>query len=70
MTREEHLDRSKQRALVYLDKGELPNAVASLISDLGTHEETRVSMNALKPGLQAAVEKDPDAVRKWIEGIK
>jgi hypothetical protein len=40
MTRAEHLSWCKQRALEYVDQGELTNAYASMASDLGKHPET------------------------------
>ena len=40
MTRQEHLDFAKKRALEYCDRGELQHALDSLISDLGKHPET------------------------------
>lgn len=39
-TRAEHLAWCKERALAYLDQGDLQNAFASLISDLRKHPET------------------------------
>ena len=40
-TREEHLAWCKQRALKYVEIGELDNAFASMASDLNKHKETR-----------------------------
>jgi hypothetical protein len=40
MTRQEHLDWAKKRALEYCDRGELQHALDSLIADLGKHPET------------------------------
>lgn len=39
-TRAEHLRWSKDRALQYVDMGDIPNAFASLESDLNKHPET------------------------------
>ena len=41
MTRDEHLAWVRERALEYLEAGDPHSAIASLISDLGKHEETR-----------------------------
>lgn len=41
MTRKEHLDWCKQRALEYVDMNDLQQAFASMISDLGKHPETQ-----------------------------
>ncbi len=40
MTRDEHLAWCKQRALEYVDAGDLDEAFASMLSDLGKHPET------------------------------
>ena len=39
-SRAEHLAWCKERALAYVDQGDLQNAFASLISDLRKHPET------------------------------
>lgn len=38
MTRADHLAWAKQRALEYVERGDLPNAISSMISDLLAHE--------------------------------
>ncbi len=40
MTRTEHMEWCKRRALEYVDMGEIPNAWSSMISDIGKHPET------------------------------
>ena len=40
MTRAEHLQWAKDRAIEYVDAGDVINAFASLASDLGKHAET------------------------------
>ncbi len=40
-TREEHLAWCKERALEYVDRGDLGNAFASMVSDLNKHPETQ-----------------------------
>lgn len=41
MTRGEHIEWCKRRALEYVDADDLGQAWASMASDLGKHEETR-----------------------------
>ena len=41
MTREEHLKWCKERALEYVDRGDIHNALSSMGSDLNKHPETR-----------------------------
>lgn len=40
-TREEHLAWCKERALAYCDRGDVTNAMNSMLSDMGKHEGTR-----------------------------
>jgi hypothetical protein len=40
MTRQEHLEWCKQRALEYVDMNDLQQALASMASDLSKHPET------------------------------
>lgn len=39
--RAEHLEWCKDRALQYVDSGDLTNAYASMVSDLNKHPETK-----------------------------
>lgn len=41
MTRDEHLQWAKSRALDYLDAGDINGALTSMFSDLNKHDETR-----------------------------
>lgn len=71
MTRDEHMAWCKQRALEYVDRGETVEAVASMLSDLGKHEETKTHMGGTL-GTMLLVGghlSRPDQVRKWIEGF-
>jgi hypothetical protein len=70
-TREEHLAWCKQRALEYLDRGDLQNAVASMGSDLNKHEETKSNNQHLFAlGILYVMNNDFDGVRRWIEGFR
>ena len=71
MTRDEHIDWCKQRALEYVDAGDLVSALSSMISDLTKHEETRKHpgtelgvMMSMGGHLDSAHE-----MRKFIEGF-
>jgi hypothetical protein len=69
MTRAEHLAWAKQRALEYVDRGEMTNAIASMISDLGKHSELEKSAG-LAPFLIFTIDtRDPYSVRRFIEGF-
>jgi hypothetical protein len=70
MTRSEHVAWCKERALEYIEDGDLPNAVASMLSDLEKHPETENLPRALGPiGLLMAMNQDKAGVRRWIEGF-
>ena len=71
MTRSEHLEWCKQRALAYVDAGDTGQAFASMGSDLDKHEETRghagilLGMTMLMSGhLDGATE-----MREFIKGF-
>lgn len=72
MTRHEHIAWCKQRALEYVDRGELADALASMLSDLRKHDETKDHIGAkLGAGLIFVPGwiDNPREVRKWIEGF-
>jgi hypothetical protein len=50
-TRSQHLQWCKQRALQYVEWGDNSQALASMASDLGKHEETKGSVSVCQLGL-------------------
>lgn len=71
-SRAEHLAWSKQRALEYVDRGELENAIASMGSDLKKHEAWRDSRSVsfmVTEAIMFELARGPEAVRRWIEGF-
>lgn len=68
-TRAEHLEWCKQRALEYLDTGQLSNAVASMGSDLTKHPETDCPDVLMLLALRNVIDGDTEAVRRWIKGF-
>lgn len=73
MTRQEHLDWCKQRAIRYLDQGVneggAVTALVSFIADLGKHDETK-NDPAIQTGTQLYLSgnlKTPEQVRKFID---
>ena len=71
MGRDEHLTWCKQRALEYLDRGEIANALASMGSDLAKHPELRAVAEKMGPvGLIYAMHHDREGARRWIEGFR
>lgn len=69
MTRGEHMKWCKDRALEYVDRGELQNAVASMFSDMGKHDETRGSVGIGSILLAAVDMTNQESVRRFIEGF-
>lgn len=68
MDRAEHLQWAKTRALKYLP-ADPRNAMASMMSDLGKHEELRGHAGLLISPLFYGAANDPVEVRKWAEGF-
>jgi len=71
MTRAEHLQWAKDRALEYADRGDLANAMASQGSDLDKHPETK-GHAAMGLMMMLAVNGHldrPGELRKFIEGF-
>lgn len=71
MTRDEHMEWCKSRALAYVDRGELTDAYTSMSSDLGKHPETR-DHPAIQLGMMMLMSgslSSRDAMRRFIEGF-
>ena len=70
-TRLEHLEFCKKRALEYLDRGDVQNAIASMMSDLSKHDETKGVVSAMAPiGMAAVMNNDIEEARRFIEGFR
>jgi hypothetical protein len=69
MERAEHLAWCKQRALEYLDAGDVENAVASMGSDMGKHPETGINPTLMALGMRYLIDRDAGAIRRWITGF-
>lgn len=70
-TRADHLAWCKQRALAYVDAGDLPQAWASMGSDLAKHPETE-RHSAIQLGtmlLLGGQLSSREKMRKFIEGF-
>lgn len=67
-----HMDWCKQRALVYVDRGDLVGALASFASDVRKDESTStkaVSVLIATVGMPCAVAGDATEMRRFIEGF-
>lgn len=70
MTRQEHLEWCKKRAHEYLERGDVLNAVTSMLSDLNKHEETRQDNPFLAMlGMEAAIDGNINEARRFIDGF-
>lgn len=71
MTRTEHLEWCKKRANEYLDRGDVPNAVASMLSDLSKHDGTKLAPGSIltQLGMMTAMNNDIDGARRFIDGF-
>lgn len=70
MNRSEHLQWCKDRALEYVNTGDLKNAFASFQSDMTKHEETNDHI-ALKLGTMLLISghlSNENQMKEWING--
>ena len=71
MTRQEHLDWCKRRALAYVDQGDNESAFASMCSDFMKHEETKMHKSTNQLGMSLLISGNlasPEQMRDWING--
>lgn len=69
--RNDHLEWCKQRALEYVTKGNLQEAFASFLSDMGKHPETANHL-ALEMGMMLLLGgqlSSAHQMREWITGF-
>jgi hypothetical protein len=71
MTRQQHMEWCKKRAHEYLDRGDVQNAVASMLSDLNKHDETKLSPGSVLSalGMRAAMSGDHHEATRFIDGF-
>jgi hypothetical protein len=71
MTRQEHLQWCKDRALEYVEAGDLTDAWDSMVSDLNKHDETR-GHAAIQLDIMMMMPQNlntKDEMKKFIEGF-
>lgn len=71
MDRSEHLQWSKDRALEYVDAGDISSAIASMTSDLNKHDDTR-NHAGIELGMMLLMSGNMSTqydARKFIEGF-
>ena len=71
MNRKEHLQWCKDRALQYVESGDVTNAFSSFMSDMGKHEETSNHL-ALEMGMTLMLFGNlstNNQMKDWIKGF-
>jgi len=71
MTRQEHINWCKQRALEYVEAGDFSQAYSSMVSDLRKHPETE-NHAAIELGMMMLITghlNTKNEMRKFIEGF-
>ena len=69
--RDEHLEFCKKRAHEFAERGELLDAVTSMLSDLEKHDDTKLGPDSPLSALAImwAAEGDHANVVRWIDGF-
>lgn len=69
--RNEYLAQCKRRALEYLDRFDVLNAITSMQSDLGKHDDFKAISEQLMPmALWIMIQNDYREARRFIEGYR
>ena len=69
-TRAEHVQWCKDRAMEYLDHGDLAGAVTSMTSDMSKRDDCNMSQVLLPLGMMYVINHDFDGVKRWVEGFR
>ena len=70
LPRDKYVERCKQRALDYFDRGELRNAVASFVSDMNARRDCELPQHLAALGLVLLMKDDALGWRTLIEGFE
>lgn len=66
--RKAHVAWCKARALEYVEAGDLPGALASMVSDMGKRDDTAINPMLAALGMME-FNNGAAAMRRWIEGF-
>ena len=69
LTREQHVERSKERALALLNVGRIREAVASMMMDMRKYPNCEVPHEIHAIGIYASAAGDVAVARAYIEGF-
>ena len=70
MPRDKYVERCKQRALDYLDRGDLRNAVDSLVSNMNARPDCELPSYLATLGASLLTANDAPGWRTLIEGLR
>ena len=70
LPRDKYVERCKQRALDYLDRGDLRNAVASFVSNMNARPDCELPHHLAALGVLLLMRDDALGWRTLIEGFK
>lgn len=70
MTRDKHVERCKQRAFDYLERGDLKNSVASLIGNMNMRPDCELPHYLAILGASLVTANDALGWRTFIEGLR
>ena len=71
MNRQQHLEWCKKRAHEYVARGDMAQAITSMLSDLSKHEETVGASHGIfaQLGMMAVMSGDRREVERFIDGF-
>jgi hypothetical protein len=69
MSRAEYVEWCKVRALEYFDRGDLGDAVASMMSDMQKREDTQYPVALDQLAMLDLMTGNREGVRRWIVGF-
>ena len=70
MTRDKYVERCKQRAFDYLDRGDLKNSVASFVGNMNARPDCELPHHLAALGVLLLMRDDALGWRTLIEGFK
>ena len=70
MPRDKYVERCKQRAFAYLDRGDLNNAVAAFVSDMRARPDCELPHHLAALGVLLLMGNDALGWRALIEGLR
>ena len=68
--RDKYVERCKQRALDYLDRGDLKNAVSSFVNNMHARPDCELPQHLAELGVALWMSKDAQGWKALIEEIK